>query len=57
MIIPYLQPDLSIPAYYHAYENDAGYDVYSLQDTLIFPFQTKKIPVNIHVSIPSFNSS
>lgn len=52
MIIPYLQPDLSIPAYYHAYKHDAGYDVYALRDTWLLPFQTKKIPVNIHVSIP-----
>lgn len=52
MIIPYLQPDTSIHAFYHAYEYDAGYDVYALENTLLWPFQTKKIPVNIHVCIP-----
>lgn len=52
MKVSYLRPDPSIPAYYHAYEHDAGYDVYALQDILIFPFQTKKIPLNIQVNIP-----
>lgn len=50
----FYRPDKDTPAYYNKRPGkDAGYDLYALEDIWVWPFQTKKIPTNSHIHIPS----
>lgn len=51
MRIPYVCTS-SVPAVFKAYTEDAGYDLFALEDKLLWPLQTTKIPVNLAVDIP-----
>lgn len=51
-MIPYMPIDENISAFNKAHPHDAGYDMFALNDTVIWPLQTKKISVNIRVCIP-----
>jgi len=35
-----------------AHESDAGYDLYSTEDIILYPGQVKKSPLNIRMSLP-----
>lgn len=41
-----------VPAYKHE-QGDAGYDLYASEDTWIFPFRAKKVPLNLRCSLPN----
>ena len=45
------RPDPSLPAYYRPHNDDCGLDVYALEDIKLYPFQTKKVPLNIQMAL------
>ncbi|AOQ24623.1 Deoxyuridine 5'-triphosphate nucleotidohydrolase [Moorella thermoacetica] len=49
----YKSIDENLEAFNKAYADDAGYDMYVTKPILLLPLQTRKIPVNIKVAIPS----
>ncbi|NLS45631.1 MAG: dUTP diphosphatase [Firmicutes bacterium] len=40
------------PLSFKKYPNDAGYDMYAISHTILWPFVPKRIPLNIKASIP-----
>lgn len=50
--IPYQKITNGIPAFRHAHENDAGYDLYSTEDAWIRSGETRAIMTNARVCIP-----
>lgn len=45
-----LHPEATIPVY--AKPGDSGFDLYALEDVIIFPGQTKKIPTGLAFEVP-----
>ncbi len=49
----YKNVDDAIPAFNKPYVEDAGYDMYATEKVFLWPFQTKKVPLNFRVAIPA----
>ncbi len=52
MRIAYVPSTPAIPAIFKAYGEDAGFDLFAIEDRLLWPFQTARVPVNLAVDIP-----
>jgi len=50
--VKYVKEYDEVPAFKHAHEYDAGYDLYSIENKLILPFQTVLIKTNLRLQIP-----
>jgi dUTP pyrophosphatase len=50
--IDYVRFDHDLPATYRPFATDAGTDVLTTNDTVIAPFQTIRLPLNLAVAIP-----
>jgi dUTP pyrophosphatase len=50
--IPYKAINNELPAFFHAHENDAGYDLYSAENLWIRTGETETIQTNLRVCIP-----
>lgn len=50
----YYQVEDDINAFFNARDaDDAGYDLYALKDTWVWPFQTKTMLTNAHIHVPT----
>lgn len=50
--ITFQKIDSKLPAFFHAHENDAGYDLYSTENLWIRAGETETIQTNLRVCIP-----